>query len=123
MTAKRDRLVRLLAVRTVRLRVAARALRRASATAAASAATAIRLGELHAELRGLAGRSGGYGLKAAAATRAALVAAGTVQSARLADAEARREAVQDDVRRQRAAIDAVARAADRAESADRGPYP
>jgi hypothetical protein len=114
MTGRGDRLTRLLAVRNVRLALAGRALASAAATAAATAATAARLGALRAEFRGQPGRVAGYAIKAASATRSALVAAEQSQGARLADAEARRSAVEGEFRNRRAGVDAVARAVDRA---------
>ncbi|UAJ09613.1 hypothetical protein [Polymorphobacter megasporae] len=114
MTTRQDRLARLLAIRRVRLRVAASSLARAATAVAATAATATRLGELRAEFRGQYGFAAGYAIKAAAATRAALYAAEVTQAIRLVDAEARRAVLQGDFRHRRAGVDAVARAVERA---------
>lgn len=114
MTARHDRLTRLLVVRTIQLKISARALATAAAAAVSAAATATRLGALRAELRGHPGDAAGYAIKAAAATREVLVSAESRQRARLVDAEARRSLVEGDFRHRRAGVDATARAAERA---------
>lgn len=119
MTARRERLTRLLAVRTIQLKIAARALATAAAAVSATAATATRLGALRAEFRGHHGSAGGYAIKAAAATREALVSAEIRQFARLAEAEARRSLIEGHFRHRRAGVDATARAVERASAVTR----
>lgn len=117
MTSRQPRLARLLDIRRIQLRLAARDLTRAARAAAASVGMAVRITELYADMTIERGGILGYDTKAAAATRAALAAAGTQQVIRVAEAEARRAQVASDVHRQRAAADAVARTIDRAASA------
>lgn len=117
MTARHDRLTRLLAVRSVRLAIVARALTAATAAAASAAATANRLGALRDEFLGNVGSSGGYTLKATVATRDALAAAEVNQHVRRVEAEARRSAIDSNLRNHRAGVDAVARAVDRSTAA------
>jgi len=114
LTARRDRLARLLAIRRIKMTVAARALATATAVAAAAAATATRLGALRAELPERQIGADGYAMKAAEATHAALVAAEIRQSRRVVEAEARRSAIEGDFRRKRAGVDAVTHAVNRA---------
>ncbi len=95
---------------------AAHTLASAAAAAAAAEATAVRLHDLRAEFRAYAGFAAGYGVKAAAATREALVTAEARQSARRAEAEARRVVTEGQFRHRRAAVDTSARAIERAAS-------
>ena len=117
MTARRDRLARLLGLRLVRLREAGRRLGMASDSARACASIAARIAELRAELSVEAGTGRGYAVKAAAATRAALHAADERHASRLLEVAEQRSSAVAAVQRRQASADAVARASDRARRA------
>lgn len=113
MTAARDRLARLLAIRTVALRVAARDLGRATGASAAITALARRIAELQIELTPAILVSTGAQLKAAAATRNGLQLAAARQLTRLDAATAHRADAARAVHRDRAAVNAVEDAIER----------
>ena len=117
MTPRQHRLGRLLALRLVRLREAGRRLGMAADSARSIAAVAARIAELRAEPSVVAGHGDGYRVKAAAATRAALGAAGARQAARLAVVLVERGAAATAVQQRQASADAVARAVSREQAA------
>ena len=103
------RLARLLAVRQVRLRTAARQLGEAGALLGQLRATRHRLIDLRGDLAA-GDATDGYAAKATAATRAALGDAAGHQTQRVGDAERRHAASSATAQRHRAAADAVERA-------------
>ncbi len=113
MTARRDRLSRLLAIRNVALRAASRDLGRAIGSTAAITALARRIGELQVELTPTVVLSTGQQLKATAATRNGLRLAAARQLARLDAATAHQADATRAVQRDRAATEAVERAIER----------
>lgn len=113
MTGRRDRLARLLAVRTVALHASSRDLGAAIGSTAAIATLARRIGELQVELRPVMAASSGQQLKAAAATRSGLDLAAGRQQLRLDAASEQQAIAASAVHRDRAAADAVERALER----------
>ena len=110
MTARRDRLARLLAIRTVALHAASRDLGKAIGVTTAIAALARRIGELQVELQPAIMSTTGQQLKASAATRNGLQLVAARQRARLDAAAAHQADAARAVHRDRAAADAVERA-------------
>lgn len=116
MSVRRDRLARLLTVRTVALQAASRELGKAIASTAATTALAHRISELQVELAPAVMLSSGQRLKAAAATRNGLQHAAGRQLARLDAATAYQAKAASAVHRDRAATGAVERAIKRCEA-------
>lgn len=119
MTAPRDRLTRLLAIRTVALRAASRELARAVGAMAATTGLAQRIGELQIELTPAVTSSTGQQLKAFAATRNGLQLAAARQLTRVTAAAAHQADAVRTVHRDRAAVEAVERALARRKGVER----
>lgn len=116
MSVRRDRLARLLTVRTVALQAASRELGKAIAATAATTALAHRISELQVELTPAVMQSSGQQLKATAATRNGLQHAAGRQLTRLDAATVHQANAASAVHRDRAATDAVERAIERCEA-------
>lgn len=120
MTVRQPRLARLLDVRLIGLRLISRNLACATRAAADGAGMALRIDKLRSGIN-VREATGGYDVKAAATTRSALTAAGAQQAIRVAEAEAYRMRLAEEVVHKRAAANAIAQAVTKAIDVERQP--